>query len=764
MTSDPSFTTAYSMDDGKSGPYPRENGGTEGFRPNNLGRPIAKIRYTPQLIILEQRIEPFGWDSDDRTYIVLDDNRLYCRTEPPPPPPPAAKPKKNSKKAKAAARASKRRKVSEAVESEADADEADIEEQVAENKVEDDGFGGMTWECIAVTLDEFNAFFSSIEKSKDPNEKILRKRIVDDLLPLLEKQEEARKRKEAQKERELLNLEKLATAKRSSRIAGKMEQQKQEEEAREAERKRQAELTMAKKEQEKWTKLEKERESRMMTREQRLKEREARRILHEEELANLSEDSKKIDLGAGRLSERHLKAEIERKKQALEELAEEEDWIFDCICGAYGQIDDGTHSIACDECNIWQHSKCVGVSQAEADREDFHFICTTCQRRAKDKERAKTQPPIKIKLNRPGSSSSPLPPKQGSTPTVVAPSLANGDANTHPNPQTAAQDTPKPQIRLKQKGTPQMATWQPGQLPSFQSPHQTSTKRSTAATHNHSNGHQMSSQRANQNSPGMVMTSPAQGASRVGYPYVNTGNVAPPQYGASRPPSAHAFSSPQPNSPMNLPPPPQPQAYTFMNGNGTSYGNGVHNQHSASPHQLQGSPSFSANPYGAPIPSNGVSGQHPGSSDGSHRRGSMNSSSALAGAPVLTPITKTNPTSNFPASSSPAPNNAPSMHTWQPPKSSPPQAASTSLAQTLPGQQHVNSGHSSALPPAVTGLSPTKHSPSRPASNGSVGSATPSILPPVASLSPSHQMQNLTPPVKSSEPDRGKPNGQAIAP
>ena len=56
-----------------------------------------------------------------------------------------------------------------------------------------------------------------------------------------------------------------------------------------------------------------------------------RRILHEEELANLSEDNKKLEAGeaAGRLSERHLKAEIERKKQALEELAEEEDWIFE---------------------------------------------------------------------------------------------------------------------------------------------------------------------------------------------------------------------------------------------------------------------------------------------------------------------------------------------------------------------------------------------------------------------------------------------------
>ncbi|KAG9244811.1 hypothetical protein BJ878DRAFT_396260, partial [Calycina marina] len=379
------------------------------------------------------RIEPFGWDQDERTYFVLDDNRLYRRTDPPPPPPPAAKPKKGSRKAKAALRASKRRKVSETAESEAE----QTEEHVAGNEEPevkgDDGLGGMKWECVAITFDEVNAFIASIERSRDPNEKYLCKQVQNTLLPLLEKQEESRKRKAAQKERELLNLEKLATAKRSSRIAGKMEHQKQEEEAREAERKKLGDLAMAKREQEKWTKLEKERESRMMTREQRLKEREARRILHEDELASLSEDGKKIETGAaaGRLSERHLKAEIVRKKQALEELVENEDWIFDCICGAYGQIDDGTHSIACDQCNIWQHSKCVGVSEAEADHEDFHFICTTCKRHVREGERAKNQPPIKIIIKRPGSSSAVTTPAQANGHPAILPPQPSISSSPH---------------------------------------------------------------------------------------------------------------------------------------------------------------------------------------------------------------------------------------------------------------------------------------------------------------------------------------------
>ena len=310
-------------------------------------------------------------------------------------------------------------------------DEEVINEPVVEHKEEvpgeNDGLGGMKWECLAITLDDLNRFVASIEKSRDPNEKILRTRITEDLLPLLEKQEEARKRKAAQKERELLNLEKLATAKRSSRIAGKLELQRQEEEAREAERKRQAELAMAKKEQEKWMKLEKERESRMMTREQRLKEREARRILHEEELAGLSEDSKKLEAGESRLSERHLKAEIEKKKQALEELAEEDDWVFDCICGAYGQVDDGSHSISCEKCNIWQHTKCVGISEAAANRDDFHFICKTCRRRAEEAEKAKHRPTIKLKFNKPGSSSYAVSsPQLNGLPANASPYTTNG--------------------------------------------------------------------------------------------------------------------------------------------------------------------------------------------------------------------------------------------------------------------------------------------------------------------------------------------------
>lgn len=76
----------------------------------------------------------------------------------------------------------------------------------------------------------------------------------------------------------------------------------------------------------------------MMTREQRVKEREVKRILHEEELKRLEKESNNIDSIEGRLSERHLKSEMKRRKEELEKLQQEEDWIFDCaVCGVYGE-------------------------------------------------------------------------------------------------------------------------------------------------------------------------------------------------------------------------------------------------------------------------------------------------------------------------------------------------------------------------------------------------------------------------------------------
>ena len=75
-----------------------------------------------------------------------------------------------------------------------------------------------------------------------------------------------------------------------------------------------------------------------MTREQRLKEREVKRILHEEELTKLEEDSKRIETGDSRISERQLKAQMEKRQRELEKLTQENEWVFDCaVCGMHGE-------------------------------------------------------------------------------------------------------------------------------------------------------------------------------------------------------------------------------------------------------------------------------------------------------------------------------------------------------------------------------------------------------------------------------------------
>ncbi|GJN83353.1 hypothetical protein PLIIFM63780_006902 [Purpureocillium lilacinum] len=337
------------------------------------------------------RIEPYGWDRDDRTYFVLDDNRIYRMTEPPPVLP---RPKaKKSKIYRAGRRSSKRQRISSPQAAES------TPEGEAGAEPSDDSLGGNIWECVAVTLQEVRAFLESLGKTRDENERILRRQLQLHLVPILEKQEEAQKRKHLQRERELLNLAKMANAKRSSRIAGKAERQRQEEHEREEEQQRREVEAARRREERERQKMEKERDFRMFSRQRRLQEREARRLQHEEELAQLSEDSRNTTTAPGRTSERRLLVEIEKSKQALRELEEEEEaWVFDCVCGLYGQVDDGTHSVACERCNVWQHSKCLGISEDDADRAEFHFVCSPCKRRD---EAAKAAPRgvIKLKLH-----------------------------------------------------------------------------------------------------------------------------------------------------------------------------------------------------------------------------------------------------------------------------------------------------------------------------------------------------------------------------
>ena len=344
---------------------------------------------------------------DECQYYLLDDNRLYRRTEPPLPLAPKAKPKATSLKAQAAKRrdrASKRRKVEASPTPEVEQEEVSEMQPVETNGTSQgtpagsdvNTLGGYEWECVAITLPDYQHLIASLKKTKDPNEKNLRQRLIDEVIPVIEAAEEKQRRKIERRERELMSLEKMAHAKRSSRLADKQDREKREQEAADVERKRATDLAAAHREQEKQEQMEYDRQSRMMTREQRIKDREFKRILAEEELARAAEEEKRIAEGVARGSERHLKERIAKNKKQLEDLGGEEDWTFDCSgCGVHGKnLDDGSHSVACEKCNVWQHSKCLGISKAAAEKDDFHFVCDDCKRR----EEKANQPKISLKF------------------------------------------------------------------------------------------------------------------------------------------------------------------------------------------------------------------------------------------------------------------------------------------------------------------------------------------------------------------------------
>ncbi|PTB64064.1 hypothetical protein BBK36DRAFT_1178106 [Trichoderma citrinoviride] len=281
------------------------------IRPEVLREKMKEQKDTEQT---SWRIEPYGWDSEDRTYYVLDDNRVYRLSEAPPRQKPA--PSKSSRQSR---RTGKRRRVSEPDDAANDSLN-DAPKEGSELDYEDTHLGDMAWECVAVTLPEVQALVESMAKSRDENEKILRRQLRDHLVPILEKQEQERIRRELRREKELATLAKMAHAKRSSRIASKAELREQQEKARiEQEQLREA-AAIQRREEQKRIKMQRELEMRLVSREQRLKEREERR-------ARRGESGTPASVGEGSevtVADRPTNGENGRDLQGKQE--EEEGW------------------------------------------------------------------------------------------------------------------------------------------------------------------------------------------------------------------------------------------------------------------------------------------------------------------------------------------------------------------------------------------------------------------------------------------------------
>ncbi|KAL5120314.1 hypothetical protein ACEQ8H_001872 [Pleosporales sp. CAS-2024a] len=673
------------------------------------------------------RMEPTGWDSQDRLLFVLDDNRMYRRTDPPPPPEPQkykAKPKSNKSRG---TRASKRQKLSTPEPEELLEDDT-IMNPEEQGEAEDDGFGGMKWECLCVTLEDYQEYMSSIRKSRDPNEKTLYKRLEEDVLPVMLNLAEEQAKKQARKMKELENMQKLAMAKRSSRISSRLEKQKEQEEIEAAEQRRQEELAMAKAEQEKQRKLEEAHDSRRMTREQRLRERETAKILKEEELRKLKDNEQKLATNAARLSERHLKAMMKQHESDLKRLNEEEDWFFDCErCGTYGSnLNDNTPQISCEKCSVWQHVKCHGISEDQADNPKFQFICGTCKRKEGEQGSQSRVPSLKLRL----TSNSPSSRKASQTNGAQPPTPTRSEQSVE---KAAPQLSAAPHL---QRPVQHVQPWVdgPSLSPRGQALGPPGIHRSEAAYGSPYNGDANGSSspvRARPESSGLALSSFARSN---GNPPSSPPPFNLPQIPSSPTKSQHVPSSPtksQHSSPMKGHHLPQPRQ------NGGSFG--LANPFGPSAHtplpytQSFNRPDSSVGHAGSPV-----------------KHSPANSPRPANGLPI--PYNFNSPHSSFPPSSARRPSFSPTKH-------SSPAPLPAHLSSPAPAPVRIAPSPSQMLAQVLPDPipAPSKHDGIRPVSSHEVGEK--SVFPPSQSLSPQRLPQILSPPVKKASPTPEKMQG-----
>ncbi|KAG0063536.1 hypothetical protein BGZ89_009814 [Linnemannia elongata] len=346
-------------------------------------------------VAVEWRVDPIGHDANDRTYWLFDDNRLY-RENPPV--------KANNKKAKqAAAKVAQQKPVPDNRRGTRRSTRGQkVEESEPEPEPEFETppiTPGVQWEPVCITQQEWEDFANLFHRSKHPDEKALHNLINDDILPkILGEFKEKEKKREA--------LEAIANRKRSSRIVirefevqekARLEALRQQEQQAAAELRKQ-ELRERRAERERQLQQHirdnrlKEREERLKARENAIWEREAKKKQQQQRIAKEREERKKKRVAGGHKGEH---SEDEAGRHQDEE--EEEDWVFDCVCGVFGNnLDDGELMIACGKCNVWQHVACLKQEdaqqgKAETDWESVDFTCPRCiikeKRKAMRKEK-----------------------------------------------------------------------------------------------------------------------------------------------------------------------------------------------------------------------------------------------------------------------------------------------------------------------------------------------------------------------------------------
>lgn len=347
------------------------------------------------------------------------------------------------------------------------------------------------------------------------------------------------------------------------------------------------------------------------------------------------------------------------------------------------------------------------MSQAEAEKDDFQFVCNDCKRRDEDAKKPKI-PSLKFKI---GSSTSPPSNREsaaGSKPDGNAPNLIS----TSEQEETSTKKRKSSDLQAV-PGMPPMKKWKQASISKAPS----ATLRGNGASHANPmhqafmNGPTLAPQGqldSTNGSNGMYAAPPGLSSPKRPVTQINGNYASSSKFGG--PVASPQFPNGQPSTGPKV-----------VNGNhsASSPPNG-HNVTQTAPQNLFHS-SFEQQTPKAQAPS-------------SNFTTPLNNSTSKS--PLQSPYLNT-PSTNLPPSSAAAPILQPGFSPQKPMQSSPvnPVASSPSLQGKTsprmappPGNMHMHE---------LGGLSPSKHSPPRPASNHSLGESI--SFPPVQSRAPASQ-------------------------
>ncbi|KAI8375318.1 hypothetical protein EDC96DRAFT_496797 [Choanephora cucurbitarum] len=382
---------------------------------------------------IQWRVDPVGFDRKGSTFWLFDDNRLYKETP---------KPKQTTKKSIP----KKKRTTGTRTSSRRSQKPNELEELSSEDEDEE----WLPWKLICRTKQDWEILPQKYANSKHADEKQFYDLLVHDLVPKIVPALEER-------ERELKKQEAIVNRKRSSRImirelealasvdfedenGGKRASSRLERKQQEREQKEKENLARA-------------REERVLERERRIMEREYRAMAREKRQEE-QEDTEDTPLVQHATADTALPASIdtpESKKESpvdIEKLTlqepkpkrkytkrldehgnpiprkpkldadgnpiplkkrgrkpknknieQEENWQFECICGVSGKnLDDGTPMIACEQCGIWQHIRCLqntGQIEKKKSLDNISFVCQKCTYNQQQQHSDDTEQPQK---------------------------------------------------------------------------------------------------------------------------------------------------------------------------------------------------------------------------------------------------------------------------------------------------------------------------------------------------------------------------------